>query len=199
MRGASLLILMGCLLGLPLSGCPPVDPSGEVVGTYDVTGSLVENSCGSAAFAAQDPIEFVVELRAEGHGPAYWRRPTTGIVSGSHTGDVYRFRTEVPVTLYGPDAEAGTAGCILAQVETIQVAATSTPLVDGGVAGGNDLGVPDAGVAAADVFRGESVIELVPTAGSDCLRAVALAGGPFLTLPCRVEYDLSGAGRTSVF
>ena len=72
MRGAYLLILMGCLLGVPLSGCP-VDPEGDVVGTYSVSGSLVENSCGSTAFAAQDPIDFVVELRAEDHGPAYWQ------------------------------------------------------------------------------------------------------------------------------
>ena len=198
MRGASLLILMGCMLGLPLAGCP-VDPSGEAVGTYDVTGSLVENSCGSTAFAAQDPVEFVVELRAEDHGPAYWRRPTAAIVNGSHTGDVYRFRTEVPVTLYGPDPTTGTAGCTLAQVETILVTAKTSEVGDGGVGTPNDQGSADAGAAESDLFRGQSVIELVPTAGSNCLGAVAVAGGPFLALPCRVEYDLSGASRTPVF
>lgn len=198
MRGATLLILMGCMLAFPLSGCP-VDPSGEVVGTYNVTGSLVENSCGSTAFAAQDPIDFVVELRAEDHGPAYWRRPTAAIVNGSHTGDVYRFRTEVPVTLYGADPTTGTPGCTLAQVETILVTAKASEAGDGGVSTPNDQGRADAGAASGEIFRGESVIELVPTAGSNCLRAVALSGGPFLTLPCRVEYDLSGASRSPVF
>ena len=196
MRGAYLLILMGCLLGVPLSGCP-VDPEGDVVGTYSVSGSLVENSCGSTAFAAQDPIDFVVELRAEDHGPAYWRRPTTGIVSGSHTGDEYRFRTEAPVTLYGPDVEAGTAGCTLAQIETIQITAKASTLDDAGVP--LDQGTADAGVAADGTFRGTSTIELSPTADSNFLRAVALSGGPFLALPCRVRYDLSGVARSPVF
>lgn len=194
MRGASLLILMGCLLGLPLGGCPPVDPTGEVVGTYEVTGSLVENSCGSTAFNAVDPLSFVVELRSEDHGPAVWRRPSAAIVNGSHTGDDYRFRTEVQVQLYGPDEVNQTAGCVLAQVETIRVTAKSS-VSDG------DLGTStgDAGVAANSAFRGTSVIELSPTAGSNCLRAVAISGGPFLALPCRVEYDLSGTLRSSVF
>ena len=198
MRGASLLILMGCLLGLPLSGCPPVDPSGEVVGTYDVNGSLVVNSCGSTAFNAVDPLSFVVEVRSEDHGPAYWRRPNAAIVNGSHTGDDYRFRTEVPVQLYGPDIETQTPGCTLAQIETIRVTAKSDSL-DGGVPNDQGTSAGDAGVPASSAFRGTSVIELAPTAGSNCLRAVAISGGPFLTLPCRVEYDLSGSTRSSVF
>lgn len=199
MRGASLLILMGCLAGLPLGGCPPVEPTGDVVGTYEVTGSLVENSCGSTAFNAVDPVSFVVELRSEDHGPAVWRRPNAAIVNGSHTGDDYRFRTETTVQLYGPDEVAQTPGCVLAQIETIRVTAKSSASGDAGVS--SDLGTStgDAGVSANSAFRGTSVIELSPTAGSNCLRAVAISGGPFLTLPCRVEYDLSGTSRSSVF
>ena len=197
MRGASLLILMGCMLGLPLGGCPPVEPSGEVKGTYDVTGSLVMNSCGSTAFNAVDPLNFIVELRAEDHGPAYWRRPNAAIVNGSHTGDDYRFRTESSVPIYAADEATGTPGCTVAQIESIRVTARSESM-DGGVP--NDLGTStgDAGVANS-AFRGTNVIEIIPTGGSNCLRAVAISGGPFLALPCRVEYDLSGSSRSSVF
>jgi len=163
-----------------------------------VTGSLVANSCGSTAFNAVNPLSFVVELRSEDHGPAYWRRPNAAIVNGSHTGDDYRFRTELAVQLYPADVNTQTPGCTLAQIETIQVTAKSAE-GDGGVP--NDLGTAmgDAGVPASSAFRGTSVIELVPTAGSNCLGAVAIGGGPFLALPCRVEYDLSGATRSSVF
>ena len=119
------------------------------------------------------------------------------IVNGSHTGDDYRFRTESSVPIYAADEATGTPGCTVAQIESIRVTARSESM-DGGVP--NDLGTStgDAGVANS-AFRGTNVIEIIPTGGSNCLRAVAISGGPFLALPCRVEYDLSGSSRSSVF
>ncbi len=217
MRHAPLPVLLSPLLGLlgfaALGGCP-ANPDGEVVGTYNVSGSLLENSCGSTAFAAVDPLSFVVELRADPTGPAFWRRPNAPIVNGSHTGDDYRFRTEVPVTLYGPDETTGAPGCVLAQVETIEFNALATvadagvgdagladaEITDAEIADAGTQGASDGGVVSpSDSFRGTSVIELTPVAGADCARAHSINGGPFLALPCRVRYDLSGAARSSVF
>jgi len=43
-------------------------------------------------------------------------------------------------------------------------------------------------------MTGSQVTEIVPLTGSDCRPAVAALGGPFLSLPCRVEYVLTGDG-----
>jgi hypothetical protein len=75
-------------------------------------------------------------------------------------------------------------------------------LEDGGV---EDGGVDDAGVdeeSGADAgveptlltLTGSQTTEITPLTGSDCTPAVAALGGPFLSLPCRVEYVLSGEG-----
>jgi hypothetical protein len=65
----------------------------------------------------------------------------------------------------------------------------------------------DAGLDMEEVDGGETVIDptlvkltgsqstdITPLTGSDCRPAVAALGGPFLALPCRVEYVLTGNG-----
>ena len=43
-------------------------------------------------------------------------------------------------------------------------------------------------------MSGSQITEIVPLAGADCTPAVTALGGPFLALPCRVEYVLTGSG-----
>ena len=53
----------------------------------------------------------------------------------------------------------------------------------------------DAGVDPLLVtISGSQTTEIEPLAGADCTPAVAALGGPFLSLPCRVEYVLTGNG-----
>jgi hypothetical protein len=109
-----------------------------------------------------------------------------------------------------PDRFRGYVGCSVTQrdvftfvVETVEPGTEA----DGGVADGGvqDGGVADGGVdeeSGADAgveptfltLSGSQTTEIVPLTGSDCTPAVAALGGPFLSLPCRVEYVLSGEG-----
>ena len=45
-------------------------------------------------------------------------------------------------------------------------------------------------------MTGSQSTEIEPLSGADCTPAVAALGGPFLSLPCRVEYVLTGSGIT---
>jgi hypothetical protein len=111
-----------------------------------------------------------------------------------------------------PDRIRGYVGCSVTQrdvftfvVEPVEVEVDFE--ADAGVddAGVGDGGVDDAGVdgeSSADggieptllTLTGSQTTEIVPLTGSDCLPAVAAHNGPFLSLPCRVAYVLSGTG-----
>ena len=55
----------------------------------------------------------------------------------------------------------------------------------------------DAGAQPALLnLSGSQTTELDPRCGADCTPAGAALGGPFLSLPCRVEYVLTGSGIT---
>ena len=197
------LILLAAVAALvPLTGCP-VDPEGIEVGTFAVTGTVRENTCGEAAFGTQSPLRFNVELRDEPDSVvAYWRRPQAAIVNGTQIDGAYRFDTTVPVTLIPQDLETGVVGCAVSQAEEVAVQLAEGVVMDAGApeddAGPTD---PDAGVANAPPggFTGTNRITLTPITGSDCAAALATGGGTFLELPCTVQYDLVGTPRDSVF
>jgi hypothetical protein len=49
----------------------------------------------------------------------------------------------------------------------------------------------DADASGSDLI-GENEISIRIGAGSGCNRVLSAQGGPFLTLPCRAHYDLTG-------
>ena len=114
-----------------------------------------------------------------------------------------------------PNRFRGFVGCSVTQrdvftfvVDTLDVEIDSDAgVADAGVDDGGieDAGVDDGGVdeeSEADAgvepvlltLTGSQITEIIPLTGSDCTPAVAALGGPFLALPCRVEYVLSGEG-----
>ncbi|MFW6051193.1 MAG: hypothetical protein ACODAU_08460 [Myxococcota bacterium] len=170
-----------------LSACVP-EYSGEPVGTYEVTGALEENACGSQAVDARDPVMFRVEVRREGDR-AWWRRPDAPLVEGTVDADgVYSFRSQARRTVIEPDPDAGDPGCVVEQAETVEARLLGTDA---------DAGTPEAGMGDAaappTMLEGTHVIDLSPVAGSDCTAALAVSGGPFRALPCNVDYTLAGS------
>lgn len=194
--GRSLPLLV---VALALAGCEASYP-GEPVGSFDVTGQLEANTCGTDALPARSPIRFPVEIR-ERSGEAFWRRAEKPLVSGVVVEDrTYRFAVGSEVDLIAPDPDFGIPGCSLTQLETVTVALSEAP--DASDGGAEDAGVGDAGSDGSDggapvplVLAGDNTIELIPTPGSDCTAATLAGGGPFLALPCRVEYALDGSAR----
>jgi len=194
------------LFGLPLLvlGCwgQGEEPPGEPIGTFN----------------APDPLQLDFELRSESNGRAYWQRLGGGMFAGIEKDGEFTFQVSQSWMVVEPDRFRGFVGCSVTQrdiftfvVETLDVETDSDAgIVDGGVedAGVEDAGVEDAGVEDGGVdeesdagvepvlltLTGSQITEIIPLTGSDCTPAVAALGGPFLALPCRVEYVLSGEG-----
>ncbi|MBW2586043.1 MAG: hypothetical protein JRD92_03755 [Deltaproteobacteria bacterium] len=190
------------------------EPPGEPVGTFKAVGFMVEQSCG-AAVPAPDPLDLDFELRSESNGRAYWRKLGGAMFAGLEKDGEFTFQVSQSWMVLQPDRFRGYVGCSVTQrdvftfvVETVEPSTEA----DGGVADGGveDGGVADGGVADGGVdeesgadagieptlltLSGSQTTEIVPLTGSDCTPAVAALGGPFLSLPCRVEYVLSGEG-----
>lgn len=190
------------------------EPPGEPVGTFSAVGFMVEQSCG-AAVPAPDPLELDFQLRSESNGRAYWQRLGGAMFAGIEQEGEFTFQVSQSWMVVEPDRFRGFVGCSVTQrdvftfvVDTLDVEIDSDAgVADAGVDDGGieDAGVDDGGVdeeSEADAgvepvlltLTGSQITEIMPLTGSDCTPAVAALGGPFLALPCRVEYVISGEG-----
>jgi len=156
------------------------------VGTFDAVGLLVEQTCGEAVPAA-DPIELTFNLRSDPAGRAYWQEPGGSLFAGLQKDGEYSFQVSQSWTVVEPDAFLGYVGCSVTQRDEFRVAVEETG--DGAALDG------DAGLASSMTLTGSQTTEITPVAGSDCMPAVVSGGGSFLSLPCRVEYVLTGSGE----
>ncbi len=167
------------------------EPPGQAVGTFDATGLMVEQSCGSA-IPAVDPLDLEFELRREDGGRAYWHRIGGPIFAGLYQGDEYTFTVTQSWMVLEPDRFRGYLGCSVTQRDTFQFALEEVETTD---APSEDAIGADGGVSPTLFsLTGSQATEIEPIAGSDCAPAVMAFNGPFLALPCRVEYVLTGSG-----
>ncbi len=179
------------------------EPPGELVGSFQALGLMVEQSCG-AAVPAPDPLDLKFDLRSESNGRAYWRLWGGATFAGLEKNDTYTFQTSQSWMVIEPDRFRGYVGCSVTQrdVFTFEVSVPEVePDLDAGVEedAGVDAGAEDEGWIDPTLvlITGSQTTEIVPLSGADCTPAVAALGGPFLSLPCRVEYVLSGNGVAS--
>lgn len=196
-----------------LSGCTQGSAAGTLVGRYTVKGVLVENTCGQAGLPTVNPLEFIVELR-EDQGVGYWVPSESPRNTGSLDDDgSFRFivsQTQVVnqpangarnlepqdfVTL-NPDFDLQQPrACALTTREIVAGSIQRRQSPDGGVSvsavRSGDAGTSD--LAGDDDLLAENTIEVSPSAGSDCNRALAALGGTFLALPCQARYVLHGS------
>lgn len=165
------------------------EPPGEPVGTFDATGLMVEQSCG-AAIPAPDPLDLTFELRAEDGGRAYWRRQGGSIFAGIYTDEKYTFTVSQSWMVIEPDRFRGFVGCSVTQKDTFTFVVDEGETTSDDQESGADAGVEPRLFA----LSGSQTTDIAPLSGADCTPAVAALGGPFLSLPCRVEYVLTGSG-----
>jgi hypothetical protein len=205
-------ILSLCLALGGLGGCAmPTELPGQHVGAYSVSGELTENSCGSAAVPAVDPLQFNVEVR-ENQGTGLWLQGTPPGKPGKLEDDgAFRFRLEsrynvpgmapdpVEMLIYtdieklaDPDTydnldRKSDEPCQLLVSETVE----GRLLNDDRQAGATGTGAKSSASGTPDLI-GENEIAIRGAAG-DCSLVLADQGGPFDDLPCRVHYELEGA------
>ena len=207
-----LLLTYGVALAGTAACAMPSELPGERVGAYSLEGELTENSCGSQAVPAMDPLRFNAELRQDDQGQGVWLRGKPPGQPGKLEADGrFRFQLEStfdvrtkppekvetliyedierladPDTYDNLDQPAGKP-CRLVIAERIEGRALRVHRADAGSSYTTDGGVEP---GTADLVA-ENEIQIRALAG-DCNVVLAQLGGPFLALPCRVHYDLEG-------
>mgnify|MGYP001557420044 FL=1 len=175
------------------------DPPGDAVGSFDATGLMVEQSCGSA-IPAPDPLQLTFDLRAEDGGRAYWFRQGQ-MFAGIYKEGEFTFTVSQSWMVVQPDRFRGYAGCSVTQRDTFTFLVEDIEEVEAEAEAEADEAETDAELGAdAGVtptlltLSGSQTTEIEPLSGSDCRPAVVSYGGSFLSMPCRVEYVLTGSG-----
>lgn len=197
MRQAALPLALVALIGCQMPELP-----GEEVGSYAISGELMENSCGREALPAADPLEFQAQLRRE-NGVGYWVVQPPATAGRLDEDGAFSFRRDSVTDLEEPaqarveqpedyfvnpdeaDRPSDEPLCRLRIEEEIRGRVLRVSAMDA------LLGDADAGGAEYDL-EGENTIEIRAMSGSDCGRVVASGGGPFAQLPCQVRYEITG-------
>src|ERR1019366_7206494 len=150
---------------------------GTALGTYDVTGTLGTNTCGSSV-GASNPWTFSVNLSKDGT-TLYWEiagdsTQLSGTLNGSAMATL---TTTSTANVDASDAGAGT--CYLQDTQTIALtlASGSTP-----------------GSFTGTFTHAFAVAPAVATS-VNCGDQLASAGGPYATLPCSVAYTLEATRK----
>lgn len=205
------LLLVTAASAPALLACVPTESPLPELGSARVMGSLEENACGSAAVPALDPIEYTVTFGGADQ-VVEWRRPGSPHIVGQVRRDgEWRFTTQTTIPVYEPDPITGAPGCSMIQTETTTFESMGTPPpvdYDAGTQG--DAGLPGDAAPQGDAtvqhdagpqegqwrlpesFEGTGTVTFAPAPGSNCSRSLATFGGPFLALPCDVNYHLEG-------
>ena len=167
---------------LLLVACVPSEMPGTDQGSHHFTGVLLENSCGPSAVPAESIIEMNVQLRRDG-ALGLWRRPGAPLIYGSAQDDGgYRFQLGSTVGVYEYDPVTNTGPCSLDQYETITIEVVESDDEEEGIR-----------------YEGTSEVRFAPSSGSDCSPSLAAFGGPFLQMPCGVEYELQSEAIDTIF
>lgn len=190
--------LWGC--AVLLSACVPPPLKGDLVSRIKLEALLQDNQCGTGLqFVPQ--YQFQGELRKHVQTPFWY---TNGGASASG-----RINSEGEYVFQFASYEARTELCTLERKEELVLKLTELTDDDAGVdAGSSDAGLNDAGnVDAGNMdagfgdagvvllkYRVEGTNKVTVTPGGNCADQLAVVGGGFPTLPCSVQFGVTGKG-----
>lgn len=163
--------------GLVVTACFGTDKAspGAPVGTFHVKASLTTSTCG----APPNPWEFDVRLNRDG-STLYWIQGQLPVA-----GDVDRMaRTKMDTTvtseLRKADPSKKLAACQVMRKDSLEVLLATEDLK------------PAVDPADVHSFEGNLRYEFAPTDDSECTDQLAASGGDFDSLPCVVQYTVTG-------
>jgi hypothetical protein len=168
LAAAILFAVPACADGL---GQGDAQAPGTQLGTFHVTASRTENTCGEGALGTQPTWTFDVKL-ARDPGALYWNNGAD-LIRGELDADAMTFH-------------------FTAAVET-NMRAGATPSLPPCSVRRNDQakGVLDAKDANAHAFTGSLSYDFAPTSGSSCADLVSGEMAILAALPCRFAYKLA--------
>jgi hypothetical protein len=145
---------------------------GTALGTYNVTGKISTNTCGSS-LGASNPWSFSVNLSKDGT-TLYWE-DTSGSSQLSGTLSALGMATLTTTITANVDAsEAGAGACYLQDTQAIALTLAS--------------GSPPSGFTGTCTYT--FAVATTITTSVNCGDQLASAGGSYATLPCTVAYSL---------
>jgi hypothetical protein len=168
-------------LSFALAGClnfRKVDDAkapGDMLGTFQVAGTLADSTCGEGALGAGKTWDFEVKL-TRFDSDLYWLNGRETIV-GDIANDGRSFSIESGVDVKVSDPQRGQKGCIVARKDDAEGKLSDS---------GTDV----------DSFDGTLEFTYSQASGSDCSPWLG-AEGFVETLPCSITYDLKGVRGTS--
>jgi hypothetical protein len=208
-RRATTWLASSLAIATLVGACNESTPSGTLVGFYAVQGVLTENSCGQSALPAASPLKFDVQIR-EDDGVGYWRQAKQGDSTGSlNARGEFRFSVSQTKVLSSgqmgqgqlqpnnfitlmpdPDLQQPRT-CAITIRETVSGSLRRRNAADGGAVV-EVSGVDAAASSTEDDLSADHIIDVAPSAGSDCNMALMALGGSYLALPCDARYTLRG-------
>ena len=162
------LLLSGCLSDQP-GTTNPKEP-GDLLGTYQVDGSLATSTCGAGALGSSSSWDFEVKLTRFEHD-IYWLNGQEALVGDiASDGRTFSITTDVDVKVSDP--MGAKRGCTVVR---------------------HDDAEGKLSAAGTDVksFDGTLSFSYDALAGSDCTEWVGTEGAVEL-LPCSMSYDIAG-------
>jgi hypothetical protein len=184
-RPAMRASLVGAFLSASLAGCinpfgnatDPTEP-GDSLGSYSVSATQTETTCGAGALGAPADWTFTVRLSRDG-ATLYWdtgSAPVPGSIGAD--GMSFTFETSSVTDMRATSGETTSGGAPPPPCSIQRTDAASGALAS----------------ATTDVpsFTGTLTYGFSPTTGSDCLDLVASATPTFATLPCSMSYAMNG-------
>lgn len=168
-------VLASCLaiLALGCSGKDPYNP-GTPIGTFHVTAKLLGTTCG----ATPNPWGFDVKINYD-KSTLYWIQGGAPV-----NGDVNATSAQATLTTTSLHelraADPKRSACSVSRRDVLSVT----------LAGDDASPSPDP--AATTSFGGNLVYTFAPVDGADCADQLLSTQGDFETLPCEVQYEVTG-------
>jgi hypothetical protein len=161
------------MAAMTMSCGPTSTLPGTSLGTYNVTGTLGTNTCGSS-LGAPSPWNFTVQMSEDG-STFYWEQ-SGGTELSSTMASATSVSISSVVTANVDTTEAGVEGpCDLQNTTAIDLTLAS--------------GSPPS------TFKGTITYTFTAATGAssatDCTDQLAASGGPYATLPCTTSYSVT--------
>jgi hypothetical protein len=170
-RSRPLATVGACAIAALSMFCGPALP-GTALGTYNVTGTLVSDTCGNA----NNPWTFTVQMSEDGT-VLYWL-PSGASSSSANLTSATKAAIATVVTANVDATEAGALGpCDLTVATTLDIslAAGLTP-------------------STFTASYAETVSAATGVSSTNnCTDQLSSSGGSYMTLPCTTSYTLSGS------